>query len=241
MITYQMISEIGDRAKNEDMIGVWRDHGLFCAVLADGLGGHGDGEAASALVVECVIELFRKELKVSAECLSLCFDKSQEYLLEEQRKRKKEQGMKTTLSIFMSDQQKTVWGHVGDSRIYQFEDGKIKSRTLDHSVPQALASAGEISEKEIQNHPDRNRLLRVMGIPWNRPAYSLSEACQCEGKQAFLLCSDGFWERIGEREMEQCLKRATDVNMWLETMHKKVKRTGKKKDKDNYSAIAIWL
>lgn len=67
------------------------------------------------------------------------------------------------------------WGHVGDSRLYYFKNGKIVKRTLDHSVPQMLVARGEIDEKEIRHHPDRNRLVRVMGMEWDEPKYQVSE------------------------------------------------------------------
>ena len=57
-----------------------------------------------------------------------------------------------------------------------------------------LVAAGEIDEKEIRHHPDRNRLVRVMGMEWDEPKYQVSEPMPEEPGQAFLLCSDGFWE-----------------------------------------------
>ena len=93
------------------------------------------------------------------------------------------------------------WGHVGDSRLYYFKNGRIVKRTLDHSVPQMLVAAGEIDEKEIRHHPDRNRLVRVMGMEWDEPKYQVSEPMPEEPGQAFLLCSDGFWENIEEEQI----------------------------------------
>ena len=79
-------------------------------------------------------------------------------------------------------------------------------RTIDHSIPQMLALAGEIKEKEIRRHPDRNKLLRVVGTDWENPQYEISEDVEKTGGEAFLLCSDGFWENITEKEMVKCLK-----------------------------------
>jgi len=74
-------------------------------------------------------------------------------------------------------------------------------RTLDHSVPQLLVKSGRIKEKEIRKHPDRNRLLKVMGVVWASPEYEKSRVITLNGKEAFLLCSDGFWELIEEKKM----------------------------------------
>ena len=72
------------------------------------------------------------------------------------------------------------------------------SRTADHSVPQMLLKAGEITEDQIRFHPDRNKLLRALGDAENEPKYTASETVEARGETAFLLCSDGFWEHITE-------------------------------------------
>lgn len=90
------------------------------------------------------------------------------------------------------DGNKVQWGHVGDSRLYAFAKNKVKLRTLDHSVPQMLVFAREIKEKQIRNHPDRNRLLRVMGIEWEKPMYELAEQTQLEKYQAFCCAVTAF-------------------------------------------------
>ena len=114
-------------------------------------------------------------------------------------------------------------------------------RTLDHSVPQMLVNIGEIDEDEIRNHPDRNRLLRVMGAEWETPQYQYSEKIPLKKGQAFLLCSDGFWELITEKMMIRFLRRADSVDEWLDTMMDYVEEKGKEKNMDNYSAIAVWI
>ena len=115
-------------------------------------------------------------------------------------------------------------------------------RTLDHSVPQMLVNMGQIKEKDIRFHEDRNRLLRVMGTEWRgeRP-YELDHMAVPKGEQALLLCSDGFWELIDEDRMTECLKQADSPENWLERMERIVCENGKEVDMDNYSAIAVWF
>ena len=59
--------------------------------------------------------------------------------------------------------------------------------------------------------------------------------------QAFVLCSDGFWELITEKEMEKTLKQSSSVAQWLEKMEKIVAKRGENKDMDNYSAICVYI
>lgn len=240
MVTYEMISDAGNRAENEDSARVYQENGIFCAVVADGLGGHGSGADASSMVADYMIDCIKKEKKISVGSLQTYIEECQKCLLEEQKRRKKEHGMKTTLTVIAADKKHVILGHVGDSRIYHFRKGKLLEHTLDHSVPQMLVATGEITEKEIRHHPDRNRLLRSLGIEWRKPAYVLKEN-DYRKKDAFLLCSDGFWEWIEDDEMEQCLQNSKNVKSWLDSMITIVKEKGKDQNMDNYSAIAICL
>lgn len=240
MITYSVLSERGTRPNNEDAVKVWQKGDFFCAVLGDGLGGHGFGDLASHIVTENVVNTFSIQPEVSEKAIRKCFEESQNLLLREQTKQRKENSMKTTLCILLADSKQILWGHIGDSRIYHFRHKKLDGRTLDHSVPQILASAGEITEQEIRKHPDRNRLLRVMGVEWDKTPYTLSSIHVNECGHAFLICSDGFWEWIEEKDMASCLRKAHSAGEWLKYMKKNVEKNAKKQDMDNYSAICIW-
>ena len=104
-----------------------------------------------------------------------------------------------------------------------------------------LALSGEIKESEIRHHPDRNILLRVIGIDWEEPMYALLPRVPLSKCQAFLLCSDGFWELIEEKTMCELLKKAGSVEEWLDSMVRVVRENGAGTDMDNNSAVAVWL
>ena len=240
MITYTVFTDRGGREVNEDSARVFEKDGKKCLVLCDGLGGHGKGEVASALVVEAVGQIFNSAQKIDEDFLRSAFQLSQEALTDEQIRQDAKTDMKTTAVAMYIDGNKVQWGHVGDSRLYAFAKNKVKLRTLDHSVPQMLVFAREIKEKQIRNHPDRNRLLRVMGIEWEKPMYELAEQTQLEKYQAFLLCSDGFWELIDEKQMCKLLKNSSTVEEWMQAMVEVIKQNGIGKNMDNYTAIALW-
>lgn len=240
MITYTVFTDRGGREVNEDSARVFEKDGKKCLVLCDGLGGHGKGEVASALVVEAVGQIFNSAQKIDEDFLRSAFQLSQEALIDEQIRQDAKTDMKTTAVAMYIDGNKVQWGHVVDSRLYAFAKNKVKLRTLDHSVPQMLVFAREIKEKQIRNHPDRNRLLRVMGIEWEKPMYELAEQTQLEKYQAFLLCSDGFWELIDEKQMCKLLKNSSTVEEWMQAMVEVIKQNGIGKNMDNYTAIALW-
>ncbi len=241
MLSFDILSNPGEREYNEDYAGVNRRGDAYCFVLADGLGGHGGGDEASRLVAETILQDFARCGTVSEAYLAGCFEKSQRILLEEQKKQRRMTEMKTTLTVLLADESRIQWGHIGDSRIYYFQDKKLKQRTLDHSVPQMLVLAGKLKEKNIRGHADRNRLLRVMGIAWDEPQYEIAAPMRRMGGEAFLLCTDGFWEWIQEKTMQHLLKKAGSTQEWLAMMEKAVVRQGIGKGMDNYTAVGVFL
>lgn len=240
MLTYKKFSEPGNREINEDCVGIAESGSSLCCVLCDGLGGHGRGEEASQLVVDEMLAYFRQSGNMIEE-IGAAFEDAQQKLLAAQKVKGAKFEMKTTATMLVMNDKEIRWGHIGDSRVYFFKKGKYKARTIDHSVPQMLVLAKDIKEKEIRHHPDRNKLLRVLGIEWGANSYVVSKKIRRKEQMAFLLCSDGFWELIEEREMETLLRQSKDASAWVEAMAAVVRKNGEGKNMDNFSAIAVML
>ncbi len=240
-MTFQFLSKCGSREINEDSIYAGCHNGRSLFVVADGLGGHGKGDAASTLAVNTFKETVFDSTGTISNLLSNAFLSAQDAILQEQKKSGNYFQMKTTVCALAVDGSQLLWGHIGDTRLYAFSRNKIKQRTLDHSVPQMLALARDIKEKDIRNHPDRNKLLRVLGVSGDNPKFEISALQDIHKYQAFLLCSDGFWELILEKEMCTTLKKSSTVVEWLQRMCEIVEQRGSGTDMDNYSAIAIWV
>lgn len=242
MITYKLFTNQGERENNEDYIGTRSKADNICFVLADGLGGHGKGEVASQTAVEAALALFEQEADTES-MIGDMIQHAQEEVYKAQRSDRSLSDMKTTMVVCKIGKTAIQWGHVGDSRLYYFYGNKLIQRTLDHSVPQMLVRSKEIKEKDIRNHPDRNRLLRVIGVPWEQPMYEVAEPVPMSAKkrQALLLCTDGFWELITEKEMTKLLKKAESAEQWIDQMAKLVREKGTGTNMDNYSAIGIFI
>lgn len=239
-VQYASISMAGDRSYNEDAVLTIETEGQYMFGVADGLGGHGFGEVASKTVCEAVESCFlQPEKRLAPDFLEETFRSAQQELCD--TKQKNAYGDMMTTMVLLSIGSAIQWAHVGDSRLYYFENGTLVTHTLDHSVPQILVYAGEITEDEIRHHPDRNRLLKAMGRPWEKDEFTLSEPISVKEKQAFLLCSDGFWEHIVEAKMQQLLNEADSVEQWLSEMVAHVKMQGHGQNMDNYSAVVVWV
>ena len=244
MTDYSIYTDVGDREINEDSVKTERRsiNGKECSlfVLCDGLGGHGRGEVASALFCETAVECFKAADDIE-NLLPQIFKEGQKRILELQEKEHAKTEMKTTAVVLLIADDWIQWGHVGDSRLYRFSKLRLIERTLDHSVPQILVSAGDIKESEIRNHPDRNRLLRVIGEEWEGEGYSLSEKIRRKGGERFLMCSDGFWENIIEKKMWWMMLQSKSAEVWLGKMKEEVKQNGAGKNMDNNTAIVVML
>jgi len=79
-----------------------------------------------------------------------------------------------------------------------------------------------------------------MGEEWDSPRFELSAEHHSTPGTSYLLCSDGFWELINEKDMCRYLKSSGNPIEWLALMEKKILKNGKNKNMDNYSAIAVW-
>ncbi len=241
MIEYASFSNKGDKARNEDAVKVFVNQPLhsYGFVLADGLGGHGNGDVASNFAVDCVGAVIENARSMDRGFLEDSFETAQRMLMEE-KERTGYSSIKTTMVTLIINGTTAQWGHVGDSRLYYFSCGKLQSRTLDHSVPQLLALRGQIKEKEIRHHPDRSMLLRAMGAEWDAPAYEIDNRdVRLRIGDSFLLCSDGFWEWIEEKTMLRILKKGKNAYDALQEMADEVYANGMGKDMDNYSAILV--
>ena len=190
------------------------------------------------MAVETSLKTFDENNLSNEEFLRECIEKSQENLLHEQEKIGKKDEIKTTLALVVIDNNSVRWAHVGDSRIYLFRNKKVFVQTKDHSVPQMLVTMGKIKEKDIRNHEDRNRLLKVLGNSDSEQKlkYEISENYELNSGDSILMCTDGFWELINEKQM---IKFISSPEEWMKKMEKVIWKNGRKRNMDNFSAIAI--
>ena len=229
-------TNIGGRQENEDAHDLFYDNGRLCVVVADGLGGHGGGAKASQTAVEFIGKKFVEQKEDFLQNLNENMEELNSEICSKQTKLEK---MRTTIAVLVIEKDLITTAHIGDTRIYHFLNNNIADMTFDHSVSQMAVLSGEIKQEEIRHHIDRNKLLRSLGKSDGIRTEINSWGDAKNGKHAFLLCTDGFWENIDEQEMIQCLKESTGPKEWMSKMTKIIKsRIGD--DSDNYTAVAAW-
>lgn len=237
-----VICKIGGKEDNQDHADyvILKKKHAACWVVADGLGGHRGGDTAAKAAVEVILKSFRENPECSVEAINQYLNAAQAEIVRLQKENPRLSRMRTTVVMMVSDFKHVLWAHVGDSRLYRLQNGMINFQTKDHSLPQAMASEGEITTDRIRTHKDRNVLLRTMGqSELFRPQVYQEKQLLTEGN-AFLLCTDGFWEHVLEADMEMDFAKTKTPYKWLRKMEKRL--LGKeKRDFDNYTAMAVYF
>ena len=237
-IEWALTTNIGRRAVNEDSVLAVEEDGRYLFVVADGLGGHGMGQDAANLVTQ----VFENEFylnKNSPDFLGGAFARAQELVMLAQEENNLVNQMKTTAAALYIDGVMLSYGHVGDTRVYHFKNNKLLARTYDHTVTQMLVYSGELKEEDINTHPDRSRLLYVIGDKWEKPKYEIVLLRRgARAGQGFLICTDGIWEITPNPEPPG----SKDADAWLEDVVSKTREECETNEKvDNFSAIAVLM
>ena len=197
-------SDVGGREEQQDRVAV-----LSCRsdahllVVADGMGGHEGGAVAAQAVVDAASHRFATgNIEDSTELLTAIVDEAHWQINDAGT----ELGCspRTTCVLLHVAGGMAAWAHVGDSRLYRFEEGRLVERTLDHSVVELMRLEGRITEREMADHPDQNRLYAALGGP-EPPNPDVAGTAISPGA-GFLLVSDGIWEHVPERMLETVMK-----------------------------------
>ena len=177
LISYACYTDRGGRPCNEDTVEICRqDSQRLCAVLADGLGGHGGGKAASSAAVQTILQGWQG--KTSLGELRQLAEQANRQVLSLQTKSCR---MKTTVVVLIVEGARWQWAYAGDSRLYHFVEGNLLWQTKDHSSSQIAVLLGQIAPEQIRFHEDRSRIYRALGQ---------DEATQVDaGRRRFLLGS----------------------------------------------------
>ena len=224
----------GGRDHNEDSLRASAEAGVF--VLADGLGGHRSGEVASALAADAIFSGMARDASLEEDGLLSLFQSANEELLRQQAQPGREEMRTTAVALKLAEGQ-AVWGHIGDSRLYRFSGGELAGVTADHSVTYRKYLGGEISYMDVYHDDDRSRLLRVLGKEPCRPEAGHGPVSPGD---AFLLCSDGFWEFVYNEEMQADLCKARTPEEWAQLMLlRHIRRTPP--GNDNFSLITVFV
>lgn len=238
-------SEVGARSHNEDDLRTGRGaqpDRLWFAVLSDGAGGHSNGATASDLVVRTAALHLQREAAFGEATLQRCITDANQVLNAGQQGLKSHQRMHATVVALWLDlaAQHAIWAHVGDSRLYLMRHGRLQQMTRDDSVVQQMIDAGFLPASEARHHPRKNQLLAALGSEEAVDVHVSHPPLALRDGDAFLLCSDGWWDALEPGEIERCFDASGQASHWLDQMAQLIDQR-RLPNQDNYSAVAVWL
>jgi len=229
---------VGGRAYQQDQVVCLStpDMKYQLLVVADGVGGHWGGEMASNTVIEVARRLFPARLNQFPESGGFLayFCQTANDEIRARAARENQQAFSTVVAL-LTTPGRAYWAHVGDSRLYGFKGAELVHQTSDHSLVQALFDQGRITADERRVHPERNRVLNVLGM--NDTVQPTLGEISLTPDMAFLLCTDGFWEHVAVSEMPLILAAADlsfAASVWVRQAARRAGAGG-----DNV-AVALW-
>ena len=199
------------RSNNQDSYGIslardwddWRDVGhLF--VVADGMGAHAAGELASKLAVDHVSHLYKKHIDSGPpQALAEAIRGANAEIHQKGQVNLSFYNMGTTCSVVVMLAQGALVGHVGDSRVYRYRNGKLEQLTFDHSLVWEMGHRDDETHDNLAAIP-KNVITRSLG-PQAQVKVDLEGPFPFEAGDTFLLCSDGLTGRVEDREIASAL------------------------------------
>jgi serine/threonine protein phosphatase PrpC len=194
----------GKRPYNQDRLGHWRTGEAQLLTVCDGMGGHAHGEIAAQVALEHLAAAFQAAARPRIGNPDLfLYDAvggAHAAILRDAQRRGLKEAPRTTVVACVVQEGKAWWSHVGDSRLYLIRKGRVHVRTRDHSYVQQLVDAGKIREQAAENHPDKNRLFQCLGGT-QAPRVEMTASAALEKDDILLLCSDGLWGPLTERQI----------------------------------------
>lgn len=218
------------------------DFGLF--VVADGMGGHHDGEKASAItarmvarhvVNEILMALLEKrmddpERPAISDVLRSAVQKANDAVTDEIP----EGGTTVTATAVVGDL--AYIAHVGDSRAYMITDEGIEQVTRDHSLVQRLIELDQLTVEEAAEHPQKNVLYRAIGQSDTLDVDAITR--RLPPKSRLLLCSDGLWNLVPENTI---LKTVTGHKNPQDACDQLVEMANNRGGQDNITVILVQM
>ena len=235
-------SLIGARSHNEDVVRHGSTAQGHFAVVADGAGGHRRGAEAAHRTADCMERLLREGgLDFSPASLTTMVRQAHRVLLAHQDGTKAELRMHSTVVTLWIDAagEHALWTHVGDSRLYRIRRQRTDVVTTDDSVVQRMVRLGLISVEQAAHHPQKNQLVAALGIDGEVDPHTVVRPVEVKEGDAFLLCTDGWWEGLEEQALRSTLAQALTPEDWLDSMRRLIESRNKPRQ-DNLSAIAVW-
>ena len=232
------VSRKGGREKNEDRMGYCytRDAGLFA--LADGMGGHPEGEVASQLALQTLSAKFQHAAKPRLEeplrFLHDAIMSGHHQLLRYATERGLMDTPRSTIVACLLQGNAAYWAHCGDSRLYLVRGDKLVARTRDHSYSELQETLSQVVP--MSDRVNRNVLFTCLGSP-GKPVVDTTGPLLMQRGDRVMLCSDGLWGNISDGDITDVLVHHPIVDAVPELVERALRAGGERSD--NVTVLAV--
>ncbi|MBT9595996.1 MAG: serine/threonine-protein phosphatase [Vitreoscilla sp.] len=232
------VSRKGGREKNEDRMGYCytRDSGLFA--LADGMGGHPEGEVASQLALQTLAAAFQREaksnLKSPLRFLQDAILAGHHQLLRYATEKGLVDTPRTTVVACVLQGKAAFWAHCGDSRLYLVRGGKLIARTRDHSYTELQQTLSQVVP--IDARFNRSVLFTCLGSP-GKPVIDTVGPVNLQTGDRLIVCSDGLWSQLDDDAIVDLLTTRSLSDAVPEMVERALRNGGARGD--NVTVLAV--
>ncbi len=229
-VIFQCDSHLGyQRAVNEDAYGAYPELGLW--IVADGMGGHNNGKAASQLAVAKVFGQIQ-----AGDPLVTAIQHTHQAILLAGKTDPCNEGMGSTIVALKLHQQYYEIAAVGDSRAYLFTNNTLMQITRDHTFVQDLVNQGLITNEQAKIHPYRNILTQALGSTHHEQVMVDVFTGQMQRGDRLLLCTDGLTQRIPNQTLARLIAESPSLSEAIDNLIKIALACG---GQDNITVILI--
>jgi serine/threonine protein phosphatase PrpC len=232
------VSRKGGREKNEDRMGYCytRSSGLFA--LADGMGGHPEGEVASQLALQTLAALFQRDAKPSLRdpmrFLNDAILAGHHQLLRYATDKALLDTPRTTIVACLLQGNAAYWAHCGDSRLYLVRGDKMIARTRDHSYTELQDTMSQVVP--MGQRFNRNVLFTCLGSP-GKPVVDTAGPLLMQKGDKVMLCSDGLWGTVSDAKITELLATRPISDAVPELAEQALREAGPRSD--NVTVLAV--
>jgi serine/threonine protein phosphatase PrpC len=233
-------SRIGNRKGNEDRVAYSYSRDSLMMCIADGMGGHEQGEVAAEIAVTEITRRFQQEarnkLRRPFDFLVSSIQTAHRAIVSHAVEKNLLECPRTTCVVCLVQNGYAYWAHAGDSRLYVLRRGELAAQTQDHSKVQQMIDAGAITAEQAARHPDRNKIYSCLGgvVP---PHIDTGREFRLEAGDAVVLSTDGFWAQIPPTIMGTMLRKQTLQQLMPGLMVEAERRA--QGESDNLTVVAM--
>lgn len=221
----------------------------YVFAVSDGMGGAKSGEFASRIAVEKITRLLPRSFRFSAQhmdagftdVLTELFHRIHQELSMLGRVYEECAGMGATLSLGWFRPGWMFFGHVGDSRIYYLpRDGGMTQVTHDHTHVGWMKRQGNMNERQVRTHPQRNMLNQALGAGQQFLDPQIG-AVGCESGDRFVFCSDGVVDGLWDHHLQDLARLPAGTDAYASIAQRLVVHAVAESGRDNTTAVVVEI